>query len=116
MTITEIAHAFSNGEFEKIFPYLDDSIIWTVVEDDEFKGKEAVIEQCKQVSQYSNAVTTRFETLYTITEGNKVAVNGTAEFYRDNKRVSFVSACDLYEFDENNKLSRITSYCIQKNE
>lgn len=114
MTITEIALAFSKGEFEKTFPYMDEDITWTVVEDDEFSGKKAVMQRCKQVSQYFNSVTTRFETLHTLTEGNKVAISGTAEFFKENKRISFVSACDLYEFNANNKLTRITSYCIQK--
>ena len=37
-----------------------------------------------------------------------------AEFLRDNKRVSFVSACDLYEFNDNDQIQKITSYCIQQ--
>lgn len=36
-----------------------------------------------------------------------------AEFLRDNKRVSFVSACDVYEFNDDNQIQKITSYCIQ---
>jgi hypothetical protein len=59
-------------------------------------------------------VTTDFKTLNIIAEGNKVVINGTAEFLRDNQRVSFVSACDVYEFDDNNQIQNITSYCIQK--
>jgi hypothetical protein len=59
-------------------------------------------------------VTTDFKTLNIIAEGNKVVINGTAEFMRDNQRVSFVSACDVYEFDDNNQIQNITSYCIQK--
>jgi hypothetical protein len=39
-----------------------------------------------------------------IAEGNKVVINGTAEFLRDNKRISFVSACDVYQFDDNNQI------------
>jgi ketosteroid isomerase-like protein len=114
MTKTEIAKAFSNGEFEKTNKFISDTAIWTVVEEDTFIGKQAVIENCEQVSSYFQSVITDFKTLNIITEGNKVVINGTAEFLRDNKRVSFVSACDVYEFDDNNQIQNITSYCIQK--
>jgi len=114
MTKTEIAKAFSNGEFEKTNNFILDTAVWTIVEEDTFKGKQAIIENCEQVSSYFKSVTTDFKTLNIIAEGNKVVINGTAEFLRDNKRVSFVSACDVYEFDENNQIQNITSYCIQK--
>lgn len=114
MTKKEIAKAFSNGEFEKTNKFISDTAIWTVVEEDTFIGKKAIIDNCEQVVSYFQSVTTDFKTLNIIAEGNKVVINGTAEFLRDNQRVSFVSACDVYEFDDNNQIQNITSYCIQK--
>jgi ketosteroid isomerase-like protein len=114
MTITEIAKAFSNGEFEKTNRFISENAVWQVVEENIFKGKQAIIDNCEQVDSYFQSVTTDFKTLNVITEGNKVVINGTAEFLRDNKRISFVSACDVYEFDDNNLIKKITSYCIQK--
>ncbi len=106
--------AFSNGEFEKIYGFIADHAIWTVVEEDTFTGKQAILDNCKNVADYFKSVTTKFETLNVIEENNKVAINGTAEFLKDNKRVSFVSASDLYEFNDNDQIQKITSYCIQK--
>jgi ketosteroid isomerase-like protein len=114
MTITAIAKAFSNGEFEKTNPYISENAVWTVVEEDRFTGRQAILDQCEQVGNYFQSVTTDFKTLHVITEGNKVVINGTAEFLKDNKRVSFVSACDIYEFDDNNQIQHVTSYCIQR--
>lgn len=114
MTKKEIAKAFSNGEFEKTNKFISDTAIWTVVEEDTFIGKKAIIDNCEQVGSYFQSVTTDFKTLNIIAEGNKVVINGTAEFLRDNQRVSFVSACDVYEFDDSNQIQNITSYCIQK--
>ena len=114
MTKSEIANAFSNGEFEKTNKFISDTAVWTVVEEDTFIGKQAIIDNCEQVSSYFQSVTTDLKTLNIIAEGNKVVINGTAEFLRDNQRVSFVSACDVYEFDDNNQIQNITSYCIQK--
>ena len=113
MTKTEIAKAFSIGEFEKTNKYISENAVWTVVEEDKFVGKQAIIDYCEQVGNYFKSVTTDFKTLNIIADGNKVVVNGTAEFMRENKRVSFVSACDVYEFDDNHQIQNITSYCIQ---
>lgn len=113
MTKTEIAKAFSIGEFEKTNKYISENAVWTVVEEDTFIGKQKILDNCEQVGNYFQSVTTDFQTLNIITDGNKVVINGTAEFLRNNERVSFVSACDVYEFNDNNQIQKITSYCIQ---
>jgi len=113
MTKTEIAKAFSNGEFEKTNNFISDNAEWIVIEEDRFIGKQAILDNCEQVGNYFKSVTTNFKTLNIITDGNKVVINGTAEFLRDNKRISFVSACDVYEFNEKSEIQKITSYCIQ---
>lgn len=113
MTKSEIARAFSNGEFEKTYYYIADNAEWTVIEENKFTGKQAIIDNCKQVENYFKSITTDFNTLNIIADDNKVVVNGTAEFISGKERVSFVSACDVYEFDDSNQLKKITSYCIQ---
>ena len=113
MTKTEIAKAFSNGEFEKTNNLISDNAEWIVIEEDRCIGKQAILDNCEQVCNYFKSVTTNFKTLNIITDGNKVVINGTAEFLRDNKRISFVSACDVYEFNEKSEIQKITSYCIQ---
>lgn len=70
------------------------------------------MDNCRQVAAYFKSVTTIFKTINVISENNKVVINGTAEFIRDGKRVNFVSACDVYEFEKDNHLKTITSYCI----
>ena len=112
MTKVEIAKSFSNGEFVKTYDFIADNAVWTVVEENTFIGKQAIIDNCEQVGKYFKSVTTAFKTLNIITDENKVVISGTAEFLRDGQRVSFVSACDVYEFNVNNKIQKITSYCI----
>lgn len=114
MNIKSIAQAFSNGEFQSVFSYLANSIVWHVVGENEFLGKEAVMQQCLQVKAYFDSVTTQFETINCLVDGNKVAINGTAAFHINQKPKAFVWACDVYEFNEENQLQRITSYCITK--
>ena len=109
MTKIEIAKAFSNGEFEMTYNFISDKAKWIVIEEDKFIDKQAIIDNCEQVGNYFQSVTTDFKTLNIITDGNKVVINGTAEFIINNKRVSFVSACDVYEFNEKSEIQKITS-------
>ncbi len=108
-----LAEAFSVGAFEEVFDYLDDNIVWTIPGETELQGKQAVIDHCKQVKEYFNSVTTRFEIHDTLSDSNKVVVKGTAQFTRDNQLLSTVSACDVYEFNSQHKIIKITSYCIK---
>lgn len=109
----EIAKSFSNGDFEKTYAFISDTAVWTVVGESKFAGRQAIIENCEKVGNYFKSVETDFNTLSVISDGNKVAIEGTAAFIRDGKRVSFISACDVYEFNKDGKISSITSYCIQ---
>ncbi len=113
LTQKQIAESFSHGNFEPTYPFLAKTIKWNIVGDKTFEGREAVIEECKQTSNYFNTITTNFTTLNVISEQNCVAVNGTAEFIRNGEQLSFVSACDVYIFNDKNELQRIDSYCIK---
>jgi ketosteroid isomerase-like protein len=112
ITQTEIAHLFSNGRFEEAYAFIAEDAEWIVAGENTFAGKPAILAQCEQVSGYFKTVTTDFNTLHIIADTNKVAVSGTAAFLKDNKLLSFVHACDIYEFNPGGLVQRITSYCI----
>ena len=88
--------------------------VWTIVEENTFTGKQAIIANCKEVSSYFASLATQFETVNVITANDKVVVTGTAAFFRNKKLLAFVSACDAYEFTGNGQILKITSYCIPK--
>ena len=108
----EIAELFSNGKFENIINYLSDGIVWNVIGENIFEGKNAVKKNCKQTAEYFKSVQTDFKTMDVLVSKNKVIVIGTAEFKRDGKRINFVSSCDVYEFNEKSEIKKISSYCI----
>lgn len=114
LTLKQIAESFSGGQFDKVYQHLSNNIRWNVVGENSFVGKKAVIDNCEQVASYFKAVTTNFTTGNIIVDNNRVAIDGTAEFVKDGKRVSFVWACDVYEFNDQKELEKITSYCIQE--
>lgn len=111
-SIQQTARSFSGGEFETVYPHLADDVVWNVIGEGVYTGKAAVIAQCEQVSAYFKTVTTDFRTLNIIANDNAVAIDGTAEFLKDGKRLSFVCACDVYRFNDQGEVISITSYCI----
>lgn len=113
MTNTAIATAFSKGDFESTYPYIATDAIWIVVEEATYNGKPAIVQQCEQVGNYFKSISTYFVTEHVVTEKSKVVISGTAEFIREGERISFVHACDVYVFNENNQIQQITSYCIE---
>ena len=112
LTKKEIAELFSRGDFERTYPYLSEKIEWNVIKNFECKGRKEVIEQCEKTAKYFESITTDFKQLDVIENDNKVAITGTAELSENGKRIEFISACDVYEFDNNEMLQKITSYCL----
>ncbi|WP_452223561.1 hypothetical protein [Lacinutrix chionoecetis] len=111
----EIAVLFSKGEFNKVMDNLSENIIWNIVGDQVLEGKKTVLENCQQTAAYFSSVETEFKTNDLMVSNNKIIITGTAEFKRNGKRLNFISACDVYEFDENDMIKAIASYCIPEN-
>jgi SnoaL-like domain len=112
MTKSEIAQAFSDGHFEKCMDYLTDRTIWNTPGEQFLTGRNEIESFSEKTAAYFSSVTTNFKQLNLIENQNCVAINGTAEFIREGKRVAFVSSCDVYEFDLDNNIVSIYSYCI----
>lgn len=111
-SIKEIALSFSNGEFEKTNEHLNENIIWEIIGENVLKGKQAVIENCEQTAAYFKTVETHFKTTDVIVSENRVIITGTGEFKKNGVCLNFISACDLYEFNDVNEIIRIRSYCV----
>lgn len=107
-----IAKLFSNGEFESVFKYLSENIVWDIVGEIILTDKNDVIEHCQKTLIYLESLETEFATDELITSENKVIITGTAKFIKDGKYVNIISACDIYEFYGDNKIKSISSYCI----
>jgi ketosteroid isomerase-like protein len=114
MSTSSIATAFSNGRFDEALDFIAEDAIWTIVGESQLVGKAAIEVHCGQVAQYFKSVTTNFKTEHIIEDDHHVVVSGTAEFLRDEQRLSFISACDVYEFNKQGLIAKVTSYCIQE--
>ena len=116
MTKKEIAKSFSEGKFKPNYQFLSDKLIWEIIGEGEniFSGKGDIIDYCTQIGKYFESVKTDFKTLNVIEGKSKIAVNGTAKFIRENETINFTQSCDIYEFDKDGNVEKITSYCIAK--
>lgn len=114
MNHTEIALHFSTGQFDQVYAYFTEDIVWNILGDNCCVGKKAVMENCEQVAAYFKTVQSDFKATAVIGDKNLIAIEGSAEFIRDGQSIAFVWACDTYEFTADNKLQKINSYCITK--
>lgn len=114
MNKEKVAELFSTGQFIKVYDFIAENAKWEVVEENNYIGKKEIVENCEQVTKYFKSVTTNFITKNIISNHKVVVIEGTAEFIRDNKTISFVTACDLYRFNDQDQIESITSYCIQR--
>jgi SnoaL-like domain len=110
-TPKEISEAFSNGNFKFSYPFLAEVVEWNIVGDKLLKGKAEVVEYCNNIAAYFASVTTTFTISNVIADGNTVAIDGTAIFINNENKITHVSSCDVYRF-EDGLLKNITSYCI----
>jgi len=106
----QISLEFSGGNFEFTYEYLADDVCFNIVGNEIIRGKAAVIEFCTKTAKYFSEITSKFHLDNVIADNNCVAINGTAEFYVED-RVNYISSCDVYKFNDG-KLKEITSYCI----
>ena len=107
----EVAELFSMGEFDEVSNYFSNTIVWEVIGESTFEGIDAVVENCKLVAEYFKSVEIDFRTNDILVSDNKLMVIGTAEFRQNGKVKDFITACDIYVFNSDNEIEKISSYC-----
>lgn len=114
--IREIAENFSTGKFDNSESYLTDNCCWEIFGEMILDDKNKILEHCQNISGYFNSVETEFTSHNVISNDNSVCINGRAVFKKDNDIKAIVNSCDVYEFNSENKIKKIYSYCIYENQ
>ena len=109
-----IAQAFSTGKFEITFPYLSESVRWKIIGESQKNGKPEMVSSCQQTFEYFNLVKTSFITKDVISNNNKVVFIGSGEIIKKVERIHLISACDVYESNDENFVESISSYGISE--
>lgn len=77
-------------------------------------GRNDVIEQCIQIQHYFNSVQHDFKIEQIYPCDQSIIIRGQACFSSETE-VKIISACDIYEFNNDQTIMKITSYCIVNN-
>lgn len=111
-TKSEIATSFSTGKFENCMDYLTDKTVWNKPGEQLLTGKIEIVPYCGKSNVLFQWTNHQIQNTHVIEKDRCVSIDGTAKFIRDGKGVSFISYCDVYEFEINNTIIYVTSYCI----
>jgi c-di-GMP-related signal transduction protein len=108
--IIELSSKFSEGNFAFCYDYFDNNIQWKIIGNKTLQGKEAVINFCEKMLQ--EMANTTFKNSNMVIENNTIVVEGNCKFFNEDNTEGEVSYCDVFKF-ENDKILKITSYCIE---
>ncbi len=111
-TTYSISQKFSSGDFPAVYTCFSDAIEWNLVGNQVVKGKRNVIDFCnKMLVEMEGSVLTNNN----VVEGeNQIVIEGKCRYFDTQGKEAFVHYCDVYTFEQD-KLIRITSYCIEQN-
>lgn len=112
MTNKQIAEAFSKHDFEMVYPFISDGILWNMAGGENIAGKENVLRTCQQSAAYLSTVKTTFTKFLTLESDTYITIDTTSEYIDQNKNLSKVASCDIYKFSQG-QLTEITSYCVE---
>ena len=113
ITTEKIARAFSSHRFDLALPHLADDICWTVVGTPPMIGRKAVEKAIKRTAKDLSSVTTEFQRFRSVVGEESVVVDSLARYTDGGGDVSIVASCDIYDFDNDERISEIVSYTIE---
>jgi hypothetical protein len=114
LDMDQIAEAFCSYRFAVTYPYMADEIKWNIVGQEELLGRKAVIDRCDKSTKFLETVSPTITKLEINRAETFVVVEGAAQFQDQEKQISGVASCDIFQFSDG-RLVEITSYIIALN-
>ena len=108
-TIKEISEQFSKGNFPFCYDHFADDIEWKIIGAKTSKGKEDTVAYCEKMM--IEMATSTLNNTNIIAEHNHIVIEGYCNFTDADNNPGEVAYCDVFHF-ENQKIMKITSYCI----
>lgn len=107
----EIAQLFSLGQLQDIDQYFATDIQWDIIGEQKLHGIGEVFKYCQNIFKYFKSVECVFSINNIYETSNTVIIDGFAIFRSDDAE-NHIAACDIYSFNQKNKITSIKSYCI----
>lgn len=110
-TNKQISLQFSEGNFPFCYEHFDIDIEWNLVGNNVTTGKDNIISHCeKMMVEMANST---LKNTNIVGENDNFAIEGICHYIGADNRPAEVAYCDVFQFN-NEKIARITSYCIEK--
>ena len=114
MSTQQIAEAFSSHRFTEVYDHLHDAVTWVLPGQDAIVGRDAVVAACEAaLIGFAELTSTSFDRFISVGGADVAAVDAIGRYEQADGAVSVVSSADVYEFDEQGRLVRITSYAVE---
>ena len=118
-TTEDVARSFSGHQFEDALPHLAEHVEWHLVGQARLTGRDAVVEACRGTAAELADTETTWLRFVSTGPGRVVAVDAVGRYDGPGHEgsgaptVSAVSSCDVYEFDDADRIVTITSYAVE---
>ncbi|MDQ2076695.1 nuclear transport factor 2 family protein [Marinimicrobium sp. ABcell2] len=111
--LTQFNQAFANNDVAYLKEHVTDDIEWTIVGDQDIRGKAAFVEALEAMA---GAEPAKLNIEHVITHGKEASVNGTISMNTDEGEQTF-AFCDVYKLNghKDPKVSAMTSYVLRVN-
>lgn len=114
MDTRQLAEAFSAHRFEEVYERLAESVTWVLPGQESIDGRAAVVAACRGAAEaFAGMAGTSFERFVSVGDASTAAVDAIGRYEGADGSVSVVSSADVYEFDADGMLVRITSYAVE---
>ena len=114
MSPRQVAEAFSSHRFDEVHDRLHDDVSWVLPGQDPIVGKPAVVAACTEAAAgFAGLASASFDRFVAVGDDTTAAVDAIGRYEQADGTVSVVSSADVYEFDEQGRLVRITSYAVE---
>lgn len=107
--VEKVNNAFENNDIEAFLDVCADNIRWTIVGEQEVSGKDAIRELMKSMECPDLP---SFTIDKVISDGNSAAAYGGVTIKEETGGTASYSYCDIYTFDDDEKIAELRSFII----
>ena len=114
MDTMRIAEAFSGHRFPETYDSLAPDVVWVLPGQASIEGRDAVIAACdSSAAEMAQLASAEFSRFVSVASDRTAAVDAVGRYTSPDGSLSVVSSADIYEFDGDGSVTRITSYAVE---
>jgi hypothetical protein len=114
MNTRQIAEAFSGHRFREPYDHLAADVRWVLPGQTTIEGRSAVVASCDaSAAEMAQLASAEFSRFVSVADDRAAAIDVVGRYVSPDGSVSVVSSADIYEFDDDARVTTITSYAVE---